>query len=687
MEVYKYKMYKNIELRKVSYFKIPLNINVKYYYDNGFNISINNNKDYIDLYIQNKDGLENQILINNEYDYFIDFNGIEEQDLNLVLYVYIYKEEKQIYKEMVSLNKIKKLTFTKDGEYIKLALRVYGNGNGKINNIVIKRKKNIKYITHNEILELGYNKPESIKKLKIACILDAFTMNCYDEICELIKVTPDTWKIDLEINKPNLLLVESAWYGNNNSWENKIQCKNENNLTPLKDVIKWCKENKVPTVFWNKEDPVHYNHFIKSAQLFDYIFTTDELSIKKYKNDLNIEHVYALPFAAQPKIHNPIKIYDKRIEKACFAGSFYNNKYRERKESLENLLSVARDSIGLEIYDRNYNNPNIQYKFPKEFNDYIKGYLKPNELDKCNKGYKIMLNTNSITDSPTMFSRRVFEGLACGTPVVSSYSRGIKEIFKDLVVSSDDIKVLKEEILKLKEEAYYDKKVVLGIREVMKHHTYEQRLEFILEKIGMNLKGKEKKLCIISKINSIEEFNKIKLIYKKQTYNYKCLCIIVSSEELYKDIKYCSQDITLILTNINNCKANINDYVKCDYIGFLNPNNYYFENYFEDMLNATLYTDAEFIGKKSFFLACGKNNVNLINRGCEYQYVDILDLDKCIIKSKVINNESISEILQYLDINYIDKFKFGYRYFSVDKYNLLEQDYLIDVDKRYLYKI
>ncbi|NGY93841.1 glycosyltransferase family 1 protein [Bacillus megaterium] len=54
------------------------------------------------------------------------------------------------------------------------------------------------------------------------------------------------------------------------------------------------------------------------------------------------------------------------------------------------------------------------------------------------KGYKVMLNVNSVKYSQLCFSRRVFEGLACGTPIISSYSEGVKRMFKDIVLISEN---------------------------------------------------------------------------------------------------------------------------------------------------------------------------------------------------------------------------------------------------------
>lgn len=617
---------------------------------------------------------EKFININEKYTYKIEFIGEIEDNCSVKLYIISYCDNKKLYGESIKLNTSKVITNVTKCNHIKLAVKVSNIEKVKINTIKIYRKLNVYFVSQDKIKSLKLYPPICIKDLNIACIFDDFTTECYKDMVKLIKIKPDSWKIDLTINKPHALIVESAWHGNNNSWDEKIQYVNEYNTKELKEVINWCRENNVPTVFWNKEDPAHFEQFILTAKLFDYVFTTDECSIEKYIKELKHNNVYALPFAAQPKIHNPIKIYDKRIEKAFFSGSYYTNKFPKRKTSLENILKLAIENIGLDIYDRNYYLNSIQYRYPLYFKPYIKGYLCPNDLEKCNKGYKIMLNVNSVTNSPTMFSRRVFEGLACGTPVISSYSLGINNMFKDIVVASDDLDELKDEFIRLKGDNYYDKKVVKGIRAVLRNHTYKDRILYMLDKIGISASYNKPSLSIISSIESLDELEKAKIMYYSQTYYYKKLYLIIKNEKLNKFVRENNQDNKIIL--LENKDKNINSIIQSDYIGIMSVNNYYGKYYFEDLMNSTLYSDAEFIGKKSFFKLeeniGNTNNIYIVNEGMSFQYVDILDLDKCIFKSSVVKNKTINELIEHIEVSYIDKFKFGCRYLSIDKFNFIE---------------
>ena len=124
------------------------------------------------------------------------------------------------------------------------------------------------------------------------------------------------------------------------------------------------------------------------------------------------------------------------------------------------------------------------HRFPERFDPYIKGSLKYYEIDKAYKGYKVMINVNTVKQSPTMFSRRVFEGLACGTPVVSTYAQGVENIFGDLVyISENENEIDKAFDSLLNNERTYRQKSLLGIREVLSKHTYTHRLKYITEKL------------------------------------------------------------------------------------------------------------------------------------------------------------------------------------------------------------
>src|SRR5699024_565269 len=91
--------------------------------------------------------------------------------------------------------------------------------------------------------------PKKISELKMAVIFDKFTMESFRYECELLTVHPDDWKEQLTANRPDLLMVESAWEGNNGSWNKRVGDYGKKMLEPLRELIAWCKGKNIPTIF------------------------------------------------------------------------------------------------------------------------------------------------------------------------------------------------------------------------------------------------------------------------------------------------------------------------------------------------------------------------------------------------------------------------------------------------------
>jgi spore maturation protein CgeB len=148
-------------------------------------------------------------------------------------------------------------------------------------------------------------------------------------------------------------------------------------------------------------------------------------------------------------------------------------------------LLQAASKHGLDIYDRNYGTGT--FSFPTEYQASIKGGLPYNKLCDEYRRYRIFLNVNSVKDSPTMFSRRIFELMASGTPVVSTYAKGIENLIEpDIVWMVHDQKEADEAIHTLmSDDAEWQRRSLAGIREVFEKHTYAHRLNMIFECMGI----------------------------------------------------------------------------------------------------------------------------------------------------------------------------------------------------------
>lgn len=391
----------------------------------------------------------------------------------------------------------------------------------------------------------------SFATLKVATILDEFSLECIKTDTSTLSLNPLNWKSEMEDFKPDFLFVESCWFGNNNQWGSLIYGNSynaPNQMDELAKVVEYCKKEGIPTVFWSKEDPVHYDKFAPTAKLFDFVFTTDANMIESYKKDYGID-AEPLCFFCQPAIHNPSEVIPRK-NKAAFAGSYYSTK-KERCADFDVLIdALKRASVEYDIFDRCLYRKESNLKFPERFKQNVVGHLKPDEMWKAYKGYKYTINMNSVKQSPTMFARRVYESLASGTPVVSNYSKGVVEQFGDIVCASDNPDEIVSFLEKMQDESEYRKVVEKGVREVLSKHTVADRLKQICNRIGIDVTDHLPNAYLIANVSTIQEAEHAYTVFTNQTYRNKHLVVNMTNEStLYPYLLKNDTNMTFRLVN------------------------------------------------------------------------------------------------------------------------------------------
>lgn len=519
-----------------------------------------------------------------------------------------------------------------------------------------------------ELRMAGFRAPRDLSELRMACIMDEFTFRCFgQEACRLITFRPDNYREVLADTRPHLLFVESAWNGNSGAWQYRV-AKYNRPSDDLACLLAWCREQAIPTVFWNKEDPFHYDRFIDNARRFDFIFTTDVNMVPRYRSIVGHERVYALPFAAQPAFHNPIRLAKPRKQKLCFAGSYYGDRHDDRRAAMEVLLDSAVP-FGLDIYDRNFGKALEIYKFPDRFQPFIRGNLGYDEIERAYKGYKCLLNVNTIQDSPTMFSRRVFEILASGTPVISNPAKGLTEIFgPDLVqigVTDNDYKRLLSSVMG--DDRFYRKLQVRGIRAVMERHTYRHRLLELLSKLDMKIDVHEPRLLVMATPADQAECKAILEAFRRQVY----------------------QNRELILFGDGSMLLEREDHVRCaalpvagqrladlapdaEVIAFLSARHWYGRHYLSDLVHALQYSRASIVGK-ACRMAVVNGRVSTGDEALEFAFTPSVRADAALFRRDSFRGESLADIVEFLRCpgDTAALAASGAHVFSADRLNLL----------------
>lgn len=441
--------------------------------------------------------------------------------------------------------------------------------------------------------------------LRVATIMDEFTYNGYAPECDLQQLSVANWQTELENFRPELLLIESAWRGLHEEWGSKVGKFSRE----LQGIIEWCRSRAIPTAFWNKEDPVHFDTFLTTAQKFDLVFTTDVDCIPRYKAALGHDRVHLLPFACQPEIHNPIEI-GPRKDAFCFAGAYYV-RYPDRTRDLDDFLDKLSEYRPFEIFDRNFGKDHPDYMFPQDYQKYIVGTLLPSEIDRAYKGYTFGINLNSVKNSQSMYARRVYELLASNTRVISNYSRGLRLMFGDLVVSTDSGDEALRRIRKQDELGLTAKLRLAGVRKALSEHTYSHRITQIAHYANIDMADASRLplITVLAEATTLAEADSLVAQFLRQKITNVRFVLVIPAQI---DLSAAEIPSSMFqLTPEEAGRVRLGDLVECDewLAGFV-PGDHYGANYLTDLILATRYSNATVFGKSAYHYA-GNDGVRL----------------------------------------------------------------------------
>jgi hypothetical protein len=466
-----------------------------------------------------------------ESDFYIENNIVENlqnQNIHLKNLVNAYKSRKIVKIATKIIN-----IYSANKSYLKRRFTKKKDLSTNYNRNKMDSEVSIKHTVKNELkiqksskTILPKSQPKKLKNIKIAVILDEFSYNSFKHEFNAIPIKPSNWLEIFQTENPDIFLCESGWSGGD--WQGKIEF-DVNTITEnravLLNVLKHCKEKGIPTIFWNKEDPTNHESFFDTALKFDHIFTTDEECVNIYKEKYGHSSVYCLLFAAQQRIFNPIKTFD-RSDDVIFAGSWYGRHKQRSYEMIKIFDNILNSGLNLKIYDRFYefSEKHPSYRFPDKYGKYINPPVPHDQIEKVYKESKYALNINTVTKSRTMFARRAFELMLCNTLVLSNYSKGLYNLFGGNVVFIGKNKIMINDAVE---------KQINNLYNVLKTHTYSNRFKQILDAIEYDYLIEDNTVNIYYNVNNESEIEKIMKKYESINYSPKKLTILLSDQITY----------------------------------------------------------------------------------------------------------------------------------------------------------
>ncbi|WP_288833570.1 glycosyltransferase [uncultured Corynebacterium sp.] len=547
-------------------------------------------------------------------------------------------------------------------------------------------------------------KPSSKKSfaLNAGVIFDEFSFLAWEPEFNLIEMRPDTW--EEQLSDIDFLFVESAWAGNEGAWQYQLTGSNAPS-EGLEDLVRGCQERGIPTAFWNKEDPPHFEDFLDTAKLFDVVFTTDSDVIPKYVEKLGHNNVFTLPFAAQPKIHNPIKngSWDSRKDMA-FAGTYFAHKFQSRREQMDLLLGAAEEISSeygrkFDIFSRHYGKDH-KYQFPGVLKQHVIGSLPYAQILSAYKDYKVFLNVNSVTSSPTMCARRVFEILASGTFVATTPSIAIERFFKndEILITRSKAEAKASLRAALNSPMLCHKSLHRAQRNIWTNHTYQKRAQLVVEKLGFSdqLEDKQELVSIICSSNRPQQVEHFLQQVSHQTYPAAEVLFLAHGfdpSNLNKTFK--SHGITNFRifsmpsdTSLGDCLNELIANASGDYIAKFDDDDFYLENYVSDMVHSAQYSGADFVGKSAiFFYLEGENTLSLRWPHKEFTWTDLVAGATIFARASAIKKLKFRALERGEDTDLLKRAKTcGYSIFSTDRFNYVAVRKK-DVGKSHTWKI
>jgi spore maturation protein CgeB len=526
-------------------------------------------------------------------------------------------------------------------------------------------------------------------QLRVGIIMDDFSAAAFSAEWSVVALRPDTWKQQLRDQALSFVVVESAWAGNAGLWRGKITGP-EGPSAIFRDLVEACRAAGLPTVFWNKEDPPHYDDFLPAARLFDHVFTTDANMLPRYRSDLGHDRVSVLPFAAQPRIHNPARPrHGWHSREIAFAGMYFAHKYEDRRRQMEFLLGAAVDATagkrpGFEIFSRQLGRQ-PQYQFPEIFKKHVVGSLSYKQMLTAYKAYKVFLNVNSVTDSPSMCARRIFEITAAGSCVVSTPSAAIKEFFPGDEIPTADNRDAAAHLLKAltANPDYAQRLVHKAQRRIWAEHTFSHRAQFIAATARPALAAPAPRAQVSVLVSSFrpqqvghviagvaaQQDVDVQLVYlahgfdlDEAAFRRKCLEAGILDVVVLQEPRQ---------TLLGECLNAIVAHADGRFATKWDDDDIYSPLYLGDQVHALMYSEAEVVGKRAHYMhLAGAGATILRNPQLEHRYVEAVSGPTIFAATDTFRRFPFQRLQRGEDSRFLaDVIESGARIYSADRFN------------------
>lgn len=417
--------------------------------------------------------------------------------------------------------------------------------------------------------------------------------------------------------------------------------------------------------------------------------------VLKYREELDHDRIDVLSFAAAPAIHNPIRIPEVHQKRdVAFAGMYFAHKFPERREQMDLLLGAAdqvssRMDVGLEIYSR-FEGGDSRYQFPKPLHKRVIGGLPYQKMLTAYRRHKVFLNVNSVTDSPSMCARRVFEITAAGTPVVSTPSAAIPQFFpqNEVPVVSDPQEAGWLLRALVRSPQMRDRMVHKVQRRIWAKHTYAHRAVSVFTAAGMDFDERAiqpKPVTVMVSTNRPYQVDHVLKSVASQagvpvqlamlTHNFE-----VDEQEFRAKARDLGLEDVVLLSATNDLSLGqcLNELVKVsdgEVLAKFDDDDFYGENYLLDSSNSLRFANADLVGKQAVYVyLAAQDMIVLRSPEREHRWTTFLAGPTFVGKADTFRASPFANVGRGEDSQFlVDVVQKGGRIYSGDRFNFLQQ--------------
>ncbi len=321
-------------------------------------------------------------------------------------------------------------------------------------------------------------------------------------------------------------------------------------------------------------------------------------------------------------------------------------------------------SMGLlDLYTKSLDNIQCFDKYKK----FIRLYNSEEALSEIAGQYKLYLSSYENSEDKDLITK----ALGCGTCVMSLDTKATDQSIKNLIA---DFKNEEEAVIQAHaiffDPDYRSKLTARGYTEINK-------LQY-----NQNPSNKIKRISVVAVTMRPQYMKKVFDDFVKQSYPHKELIIVVNNDaadiEKYEEekAKYPNEDITILQTPasipLGKCLNIAFDKAKYEYLLKVDDDDYYTENYIEDELIYFDTTQADIIGKNTFYVYFeGSERLGLRFPDKENQYTDLIAGSAMIFRKELFNKIRFDDELNVSEIAAFLKAarSSGYKVYSTHRYN------------------